>query len=254
MTRAEPPRARGTSVRGGLVPPTRAARVTPSTEATQASSARQSRPPQPLPPVERTQAGQGSSANPTAESVDANQFQRMQVMLVRAVELQALAGGLNVEQPLREASAEEMLDRCDTLLRAARETVRERLRGYAALQANVRGVTESMRQLQSLVAELDAERAGFGLRLARQEASALAPEPMASFGLRVARVTFATAIGSLVGGPLVALALGDPILSKMIEGAIGGLVGGIGAEGVEWATSSHENRIRAREITGDSDS
>jgi hypothetical protein len=63
--------------------------------------------------------------------------------------------------------------------------------------------------------------------------------------MTIARLAFATAVGSLLGGSVIAVALGEPLFDKAFEGAVGGLLGGFTSEtnnsGTAWA-----NRLRAQ--------
>lgn len=46
----------------------------------------------------------------------------------------------------------------------------------------------------------------------------------------IIRTAISTFMGAVLGGPMIALVLGDPLLSKAIEGAFGGFVGGVADE------------------------
>lgn len=44
------------------------------------------------------------------------------------------------------------------------------------------------------------------------------------------RLGLSTVAGAVVGGPVISFALGEPVLDKMVEGAFGGLAGGVATE------------------------
>jgi hypothetical protein len=86
-------------------------------------------------------------------------------------------------------------------------------------------------------------------RLDRLEIQSDAGEPSsATFQVcrTVARLAFATALGGLLGGPLIAAGLGEPVFSKVFEGAVGGLLGAATSEISDPLTERAEDWERRR--------
>ena len=73
-------------------------------------------------------------------------------------------------------------------------------------------------------------------------------------GQSAIRIAASTLIGTLIGGPAIALVLGEPLASKTIEGAIGGFIGGVGNEaGIRLTAPSRDldNQVKPRRTVQD---